>query len=40
MTNMESTGCYFIGEDECLWLAVSYRNEFDFVWTEFFKVEE
>ena len=34
---MESVGCYFWGEDEELWLAISYQNEIGLVWTEFFK---
>lgn len=37
---MENLGCYFLAEDDSLWLAISYRNEFNYVWTEFTKVDE
>ena len=37
---MKTGECYFLDEENCLWLAVSFKNELDLVWTEFFKVEE
>lgn len=35
---MKTGECYFLDENEILWIAISYQNEFGLVWTEFEKV--
>jgi hypothetical protein len=37
---METIGCYFLKEDSSLWLAISYRDEYDFVTTSFYFIAE
>lgn len=37
---MGNSGCYFTKEDGSLWLAVSSSDEYDFVTTEFYLIED
>lgn len=37
---MENQGCYYLEEDESLWLAISRQDESGLTWTELIKVSE